>query len=77
MSDHRMGTREEWQAARDDLAQLEAEYAELGQKVTERRRQLPWVPVDKEYVFDTEHGKRRPVPLTPTESPRQAARLYS
>lgn len=58
MSEHKIGTREEWQAARDELAKLEAEHAELGQKVTERRRQLPWVPVEKEYRFDTEHGKR-------------------
>jgi predicted dithiol-disulfide oxidoreductase (DUF899 family) len=53
-----IGTREEWQAARDELAQLEAEYAELGQKVTEQRRRLPWVPVEKEYEFDTEDGKK-------------------
>jgi predicted dithiol-disulfide oxidoreductase (DUF899 family) len=58
MTDRTIGSREEWQAARDDLAKLEAEYAELGQRVTETRRQLPWVPVDKEYVFDTEHGKK-------------------
>ena len=45
-------------AARDELAKLEAEHAELGQKVTEQRRQLPWVPVEKEYEFDTEHGKK-------------------
>ncbi|HEY7076954.1 MAG TPA: DUF899 family protein [Solirubrobacteraceae bacterium] len=51
-------TREEWQAARDELAQLEAEYAELGRRVTEQRRALPWVPVEKEYVFDTEDGKK-------------------
>ena len=30
----------------------------LGQKVTEQRRQLPWVPVEKEYEFDTEDGKK-------------------
>jgi len=58
MPDHKTATREEWQAARADLAKLEAEYAALGQKVTEQRRQLPWVPVEKEYVFDTEDGKR-------------------
>ena len=28
------------------------EYAELGEKVTDQRRRLPWVPVEKEYVFD-------------------------
>jgi predicted dithiol-disulfide oxidoreductase (DUF899 family) len=41
MSDTKLGTREEWQAARSELAKLEAEYAELGQKLTEQRRQLP------------------------------------
>src|SRR4051812_31771425 len=51
-------TREEWQAARNELAKLEAEYAQLGQKVVEQRRELPWVPVEKEYVFDTEDGKK-------------------
>jgi predicted dithiol-disulfide oxidoreductase (DUF899 family) len=58
MPDRKTGTREEWQAARDELAKLEAEYAELGRKVTERRRQLPWVRVEKEYEFDTQDGKR-------------------
>ena len=58
MPEHETGTREEWQAARDELAKLEAEHAELGQKVSERRRQLPWVRVEKEYVFDTEDGKK-------------------
>ena len=38
MPDQKTGTREEWQAARDELAKLEAEYAELGEKVTEQRR---------------------------------------
>jgi len=58
MTDHSTGTREEWQEARDELAKLEAEHAELGQKVTEQRRRLPWVPVDKEYEFDTQDGKK-------------------
>ena len=58
MAEHTVGTREEWQAARAELARLEAEQAELGQRVTDRRRQLPWVPVEKEYAFDTEGGKK-------------------
>src|SRR5258708_12691796 len=58
MPDHSTGTREEWQAAREQLAKLEAEHAELGQRVTAQRRQLPWVPVEKEYVFDTEAGTK-------------------
>ncbi len=58
MSEYKVGTREDWQAARDALAKLEAEHAKLGQKVTEQRRQLPWVRVEKEYRFDTEDGKK-------------------
>src|SRR5919202_427210 len=58
MPEHTTGTREEWQAARDELARLEAEHAELGRRVTEERRRLPWVPVEKEYEFDTEDGKK-------------------
>jgi predicted dithiol-disulfide oxidoreductase (DUF899 family) len=58
MTEHKIGTQEEWQAARNELAKLEAEHAELGQKVTEQRRRLPWVPVEKDYEFDTEDGKR-------------------
>src|SRR5438094_7940718 len=58
MPDRTIGTGEEWEAARDELAKLEAEHAKLGQKVTEQRRQLPWVPVEKEYRFDTEDGKK-------------------
>ena len=53
-----IGTREEWQTARAELAELEAQYAELGEKVTAQRRQLPWVPVEKEYVFETQEGKK-------------------
>ena len=58
MPDHKTGTREDWQAARDELAELEAEQAELERKVTERRRELPWVHVEKEYEFDTEDGTK-------------------
>jgi predicted dithiol-disulfide oxidoreductase (DUF899 family) len=56
--DHKIVTREEWQAARAELAKLEAEHAKLSQQVTEQRRALPWVPVEKEYEFDTEDGKK-------------------
>jgi predicted dithiol-disulfide oxidoreductase (DUF899 family) len=58
MAQYTIGTREEWQAARDELAELEAEHARLTEKVVAQRRQLPWVPVDKEYEFDTADGKR-------------------
>jgi predicted dithiol-disulfide oxidoreductase (DUF899 family) len=58
MSSDTIGTRAEWQAARDQLAKLEAEHAELGRRVAEERRKLPWVPVEKEYRFETEDGPR-------------------
>jgi predicted dithiol-disulfide oxidoreductase (DUF899 family) len=58
MTDHAIGTRAEWQAARDRLAELEAEQARITSEVTEQRRQLPWVPVEKDYEFDTDSGKR-------------------
>jgi predicted dithiol-disulfide oxidoreductase (DUF899 family) len=58
MSDHTIGTREEWQAAREELAKLEAEQAERNQEVKQKRLDLPWVPVEKEYEFDTEDGKK-------------------
>src|SRR6476469_7017547 len=58
MPEHTIGTREEWQAARDELARLEAEHAELSKRVSTQRRQLPWVPVENEYVFDTQEGKK-------------------
>src|SRR4051812_813074 len=48
MPEHKTGTREEWQAARDELAKLEAEQAERNEEVKKRRRELPWVPVEKE-----------------------------
>ncbi len=58
MPEHKVGTREEWQSARDELAKLEAEGAELNERITNRRRELPWVPVEKEYVFDTSDGQK-------------------
>src|SRR5690242_19886223 len=58
MPEHKIGTREEWQAAREALAALEAEQAQRNEEVKTKRRELPWVPVEKEYVFDTEDGKK-------------------
>ena len=58
MPEHKIGTREEWQAARDELAKLEAEQAERNEEIKSKRLDLPWVPVEKEYEFDTEDGKK-------------------
>jgi predicted dithiol-disulfide oxidoreductase (DUF899 family) len=58
MTEHRIGTREDWQAARDELAKLESEQAKQNEEIRRKRLELPWVPVEKEYVFDTEDGKK-------------------
>ena len=58
MPEHKIRTREEWQAARDELAKLEAEQAERNEEVKRKRLDLPWVPVEKEYELDTEDGKK-------------------
>jgi predicted dithiol-disulfide oxidoreductase (DUF899 family) len=58
MTEHKTGTREEWQAVRAELAKLEAEHGELGRRAADQRRELPWVPVEQEYEFDTEDGKK-------------------
>src|SRR4249920_3462475 len=58
MSEHKVGSREEWQAARNELAKLEAQQAERNEEIKSKRRDLPWVPVEKEYQFDTEDGKK-------------------
>jgi predicted dithiol-disulfide oxidoreductase (DUF899 family) len=58
MAEHKVGTREEWQAARDELAKLEAEHAKQNEEIKTKRLELPWVPVEKEYEFDTEDGKK-------------------
>ena len=49
MPEHKIGTHEEWQAARDELAKLEAEQAARNEEDKTKRRGLPWVPVEKVY----------------------------
>jgi predicted dithiol-disulfide oxidoreductase (DUF899 family) len=58
MAEHKVGAREEWQAARDELAKLEAEHAKRGEEIKKKRLELPWVPVEKTYEFETEHGTK-------------------
>jgi predicted dithiol-disulfide oxidoreductase (DUF899 family) len=58
MPEHKIGTREEWQAAREDLAKLEKEQAERNEEVRKKRLELPWVGVEKDYEFETEEGTK-------------------
>ena len=58
MANHRIGTREEWLAAREELLKREKEHTRLGDEIAQQRRDLPWVPVAKEYRFDTDEGEK-------------------
>jgi predicted dithiol-disulfide oxidoreductase (DUF899 family) len=58
MTEHRIASREEWQAARDELLRREKEHTRMGDELARQRRELPWVRVEKEYRFDTEDGTR-------------------
>ena len=53
---HVTGTREEWRRLRLELLELEKEHTRRSDELAERRRQLPWVRIDKEYRFDTDEG---------------------
>jgi predicted dithiol-disulfide oxidoreductase (DUF899 family) len=57
-ADHRIGTREEWAAAREGLLAREKEHTRLGDELARQRRELPWVRVEKEYRLDTDDGSR-------------------
>src|SRR5438874_2580963 len=58
MTAHRIGTQEEWQAKRDALLEEEKELTRRSDELARKRRELPWVPVEKEYSFETEAGTR-------------------
>lgn len=55
---HQTVSREEWTAARKELLAREKELTRLQDEVNRERREMPWVKVEKEYVFDTPAGKR-------------------
>jgi predicted dithiol-disulfide oxidoreductase (DUF899 family) len=58
MTDHTVGTREQWLAAREELLRREKELTRMGDELARQRRELPWVPVEKEYRFETDEGTR-------------------
>jgi predicted dithiol-disulfide oxidoreductase (DUF899 family) len=58
MSSHRIGTREEWLAARAGLLEREKEFTRTGDELARQRRELPWVPVEKQYQLQTADGTR-------------------
>ena len=58
MTTHKIGTHEEWQAQRDQLLKDEKELTRRGDELAAKRRELPWVAVEKEYLFETEGGTK-------------------
>jgi predicted dithiol-disulfide oxidoreductase (DUF899 family) len=58
MTEHRTGTHEQWLAARRELLEAEKQHMRGGDELARRRRELPWVPIEKEYVFETDAGQK-------------------
>ena len=58
MTEHRIGTQDEWQAARDELLAEEKELTHRNDELARKRRELPWVAVEKDYSFETEAGTK-------------------
>ncbi len=57
MTTHKVVSREEWAVARRELLAQEKEFTRLRDQLSQQRRDLPWVKVDKEYTFDGPNGQ--------------------
>ncbi len=58
MPEHRVGTQDEYEAAREKLLAKEKELTHRGDELTKERQELPWVAVEKDYEFETEDGRK-------------------
>ena len=58
MTKHRIATQEEWKVERDALLVDEKQLTRRSDQLSRKRRELPWVPVEKDYSFETEHGTK-------------------
>jgi predicted dithiol-disulfide oxidoreductase (DUF899 family) len=56
MTTHTIATREKWLAARLELLAAEKELTRRSDAVARQRQALPWVPVEKDYRFETADG---------------------
>lgn len=54
---HRVVSQDEWTAARKELLKKEKQSTKLLDQLSEERRNLPWVKITKNYVFDGPDGK--------------------
>ena len=57
MTEHEVVNRDRWTEARKTLLKKEKEFTRLRDNLSAERRALPWVRIDKAYVFDTPEGK--------------------
>ena len=57
MADHQVVSREEWLVARKEFLAKEKEFTRLRDQLSQQRREMPWVKVDKDYVFDGPNGQ--------------------
>src|SRR3989442_11150057 len=57
MTKHKTGTREQWLAARLELLDAEKELTRRSDELARQRQQLPWVPIEKDYSFETDEGR--------------------
>jgi predicted dithiol-disulfide oxidoreductase (DUF899 family) len=57
MTDHKVVSRQEWTAAREDLLAKEKAFTRLRDQLSQQRRELPWVRVEKPYVFEGPEGR--------------------
>ncbi len=56
MTTHKTGTREQWLKARLELLRAEKELTRCSDELALKRRELPWVPINKGYRFDINEG---------------------
>ena len=56
MTTHRIATREEWLKERIELLEAEKKHTRRADELARRRQELPWVPINKGYRFETEEG---------------------
>jgi predicted dithiol-disulfide oxidoreductase (DUF899 family) len=57
MDHSKVVSRDEWLAARKQHLSKEKEFTRLRDKLSAERRELPWVKVEKNYVFDAPKGR--------------------
>lgn len=58
MEHHKVASHDDWLAARLELLTAEKEFTRLRDRLNQRRRDLPWELVDKDYIFEGANGRQ-------------------